>query len=60
MLSNFLVYEVKTQYMANPNKFEGTQSIFEDDEEERKKRENSEAAEPFTPIVWSKNLIFKR
>jgi hypothetical protein len=37
LLSNFLVYEVKTQYLADPEKFANrTQNIYEpeDDEEE--------------------------
>ena len=33
LLSNFLAYEVKTQYLADPEKFEKTQNIFEDDDE---------------------------
>ena len=53
MLSNFLVHEVKSQYLENPTKFNKTENIFEDDDEEVEKRNNSEAADPFNPIVWS-------
>ena len=51
MLSNFLVHEVKSQYLENPTKFNKTENIFEDDDEEVEKRNNSEAADPFNPIV---------
>ena len=34
LLSNFMAYEVKTQYLANPTKFERTTNIYEQDDSE--------------------------
>ena len=34
LLSNFLAYEVKKEYMENPAKFDKTKTIYDEEEEQ--------------------------
>ena len=52
LLSNFLAYEVKTQYLANPEKFSRTTNIYEDEDEEPQKEEDAADAIDVTKMPF--------
>ena len=65
MLSNFLAYEVVTQYKENPDKFSKTESIYEpdtdgeeNDHEQKEKNSESKKKEPAAAEIDIDKLPF--
>ena len=51
MLSNFMAYEIKSQYLENPGKFQRTTNIHEPEEDETDNSEGTKAAEMHNPFA---------